>query len=281
MTAEGSVRRRGVRRGWARWGLLLAAIGVLAAGCDWTQAGYAGRSFYNPLEPALTAETVGSLAERYAIDLPPGTGHDPIVVGGAVVVGSLDPATGAASVTAYDGDTGDLRWATTVRDDVERATDVIAVAGRLLVATSGEAGVEVAALDLSSGSVVWERTLPSSGPGTAELDPQLATASGKVLVGRRPSWAARTCAIDSARRRRRDEPWDVHGIPSTSETRITVAQDRIVAVVHRPPTDTVGPSTTLYDGADGSRIWNTTEVYPSLPRGVRPGAGRTLHRSCR
>ena len=183
----GTRRWRSVRVRLVAAVLGLASAAVVVSGCDWTQSGFSGgRSFYNPFEPALTADTVGSLHETSTVTLPAGVVGEPIVARGAVVVSSLDPAGSTARVSSFDARTGASRWSVALPGTVVQVTDVAAYGNRLLVAVLDDGRRQVRLLSLSQhdGAVGWERSV---GGGDRQLPlnliPQLLVVKDRVMLG--------------------------------------------------------------------------------------------------
>jgi outer membrane protein assembly factor BamB len=75
-------------------------LALALSGCWWTQPGFGPeRTFANPDEPRLTADTIGDVTELW-----------PGLLGEAVVAGGSIYATADGQVTAYDARTGAVRW---------------------------------------------------------------------------------------------------------------------------------------------------------------------------
>jgi outer membrane protein assembly factor BamB len=94
--------------------LLLALLVVLLGACDWTQLGFdASHAGFDPVEDALTTDTVGALHGVWTA----GTAERPVVAGGKVFVHRFVP--GGSDLTALDPATGAVRWHTpTSADDL-------------------------------------------------------------------------------------------------------------------------------------------------------------------
>ncbi|GLY08063.1 MULTISPECIES: PQQ-binding-like beta-propeller repeat protein [Actinoplanes] len=164
--------------------LVAAILAVLTLPSEWAQPGYGpGATYYNPGETRLTAATVGTAVERWAIkthDAPDcEVGREPLAAYGKVF--SSDPG----GVGAYDPVTGQLRWHAPLS---RRGVTRMAVSGGSLVTLTYACDTTASfltAFRTSDGARQWE--IPVGG-----LAQDMVVDRGVVVVDTRPDFALAT-----------------------------------------------------------------------------------------
>lgn len=184
-------RRRASRPRRYRFFVFVAAlllIAVFAAGCDWLQPGFdGGHSYFNPSEPALSGQTVGSLTKQFSL---PGAGfsNGPLVVDGQIAYTTAD-ASGDLTVTTVKADSGAPGWTTTlpgVTGYFSRAVSDgtnIYVAVQDVTTTSCGGVTHLAAISATTGAIAWNVTLPGmAGNGCHPGAPTLTLGAGHLYM---------------------------------------------------------------------------------------------------
>jgi outer membrane protein assembly factor BamB len=145
----------------SRWRVLTcAAIGAAlllgVCGCDWLQPGFnGGGSNANPIEPTLTARTVGSLTQRYTLGSSNVAYGSPIVARGVLYASSHTANTG--EVSAFRASDGASLWTTTVATGAGVLPSNVAYASGLVFVNAAGA---ISALDARTGAVRWTDPIP-------------------------------------------------------------------------------------------------------------------------
>lgn len=157
-----------MRRAWGT-AVLVTAMMVLA-GCDWTQSGFSGaNTFYNPVEPALTASTVSHLGVDWSV---PCACAEPLVAGGVVYVldgyGPTDDGTSPLSLRAFNAATGQVKWSTPLGKTAPSKRLAAAANGLVYISISAPTPGLIA-VDAQTGSVRWQITPPAPGSGAVQV----------------------------------------------------------------------------------------------------------------
>jgi hypothetical protein len=156
-----------------RWLLAVALIAVVVlAGCDWPQFGFdAGRSNFNPSEPALTPSSVTHLASRWST---PCRCLRTLVADGDVftvdgfVLGQSGPFT--LTVRALQASTGSPVWSLPL-GSVSTAGVVAVGNGVVYLDVQHTTGLaQVVGLDEGNGSVRFAITPPAPGAGVVAIN---------------------------------------------------------------------------------------------------------------
>ncbi|MFM7062039.1 MAG: PQQ-binding-like beta-propeller repeat protein, partial [Actinomycetes bacterium] len=148
---------------------------------DWPLSGHDAANTRAVTSSVLDRSTVGRLQMAWSTPLP-GTsafsnvGTTPLVLGDTVLVQDLN-----SNVRAVDRRTGTVRW-TRAFDRVQIGPNGVAAGWGKVFAGTG--GTRVSAMDLSTGTEVWSRQLPRTGPVTVGVKAQVA--DGLVLVSTVP-----------------------------------------------------------------------------------------------
>ena len=159
---------------------LVAALGLVATGCDWAQfRADLTHSGFQSRETTIGTNNVASLASKWTTPTGGPIDSSPAVVNGVVYIGSQD-----AKVYALDAATGAITWTTTTGGPIDSSP---AVANGVVYIGSHDA--KVYALDAATGAIKWTTT--TGGP----IDSSPTVANGVVSIG---SHDAKVYALDAA-----------------------------------------------------------------------------------
>lgn len=143
------------------------AAAALAAPGEWAQDGYGPqRTFYNPAESAINAQTIGRVRRQWSVNLPEAAADEtcsrpsaPVVAAGRLFL------TDETGIGAYGVAGGPRLWHHNFTEPDDTATPRLAVAGGLLIAattdchSNSDPDGSVMALDVATGRVRWTRNM--------------------------------------------------------------------------------------------------------------------------
>jgi polyvinyl alcohol dehydrogenase (cytochrome) len=247
-------------------------VEVDSGGAEWTQYSHdLANSGLNPDESTVTAESVGSLTERWSIDDVVGVTSTPTVVDGVAYFGDW-----IGNVHAVDAATGEEIWTTTVGGSVIGS---IAVGEGGLFASSG---VRVFRLNTETGEVEWEATVNDHAFAMISASPVVAdglvfqgVASGEVTVPKEEyTFRGSIGAYDAATG---EEVWRFYTTPGDETggagvgiwSTPAVDVDRGVLYVgtgnnYAEPAGDFADSIVAIDYRTGERAWSTQFTFPDV-----------------
>ena len=147
---------------------LVAALGLVATGCDWAQfRADVAHSGFQASETSIGTNNVASLASRWTTPTGGAIDSSPAVVNGVVYIGSDD-----TKMYALDATTGAIKWTTTTGGPIDSSPAV--VNGVVYI---GSDDTKMYALDATTGAIKWTTT--TGGP----IDSSPTVANGVVYIG--------------------------------------------------------------------------------------------------
>ena len=184
--------------GHGRW-LLVVAVVVVLAGCDWPAVGFGPQSTnFNPLEPALTESSVGHLTVAWS--RPCACRERALAAGGAVYV--VDGYTGngpySLTVRAFDSVSGKRKWSRPLGASSGAVVGAVAN-GLVYVSVGSPSGSDrLLALDAASGHRRWQLTPPAPGTGAVMVGPAIVDGSWAFVEAGVAAGRGEVSAIDTA-----------------------------------------------------------------------------------